>query len=249
MIFSNAAPEGTGNFKARENVKTNFMNAGANKVDIVDLDASNLDSILNYDLIYVLGGNLTPLIELNKKQNGIDKETLKTIAILIAPFGPHIAEELYSMGLNEDEIHKYLKEEPKAIKVPRVFKTLVLSASLLCLVFAILVFVFCHYDDDYGGVSSATFILLIITMSVAVVAIALSIVDFIKTKFSLPVFIIAVIFEAGYFGSAIGGGITGIIFDYPKLIPISLVSLAGIGLALTALYLIVCLKSINQSKK
>ena len=66
MIVANAAPIGTGNYIARENVKENFIKMGASKVDIIDLDNDNLDMILCYDIIYVLGGDVTPLIELNK---------------------------------------------------------------------------------------------------------------------------------------------------------------------------------------
>ena len=35
------------------------------------------------------------LIDLAKKTGGIDKETLKTFVILLAPFAPHIGEELW----------------------------------------------------------------------------------------------------------------------------------------------------------
>ncbi len=66
MIIANAAPEGTGNYIARENVRNNFLAVGASVVDIVDVDENNVSSILDYDIIYVLGGNPTFLIELNK---------------------------------------------------------------------------------------------------------------------------------------------------------------------------------------
>ncbi len=67
MILANAAPKGTGNYIARGNVKNNFLNIGASTVDIVDIDESNIHSILDYDIIYGLGGNPTHLIEINNK--------------------------------------------------------------------------------------------------------------------------------------------------------------------------------------
>ena len=37
------------------------------------------------------------LIELAKKTGGVDKETLSTFCILLAPFAPHITEELWQV--------------------------------------------------------------------------------------------------------------------------------------------------------
>ena len=46
------------------------------------------------------------LIDLAKKEGGIDKETLKTFVILLAPFAPHIGEELWQqLGGNDSVFH------------------------------------------------------------------------------------------------------------------------------------------------
>ena len=46
------------------------------------------------------------LIELSKKQGGIDKETLKTFVILLAPFAPHMGEELWEqLGATDSVFH------------------------------------------------------------------------------------------------------------------------------------------------
>lgn len=44
------------------------------------------------------------LIELSKKQGGIDKETLKTFVILLAPFAPHMGEELWEQLGGTDSV-------------------------------------------------------------------------------------------------------------------------------------------------
>ena len=43
------------------------------------------------------------MIELSKQQGGIDKETLETAVILLSPFAPHIAAELWERLGHEGE--------------------------------------------------------------------------------------------------------------------------------------------------
>ena len=46
------------------------------------------------------------LIDLAKKEGGIDKETLKTFTILLAPFAPHLGEELWQeLGGTDSVFH------------------------------------------------------------------------------------------------------------------------------------------------
>ena len=82
----------------------------------------------NFSLNTVISGFMeytNSLIDLDKKQGYIDKETLKIIAILVAPFAPHIGEEFYHMiGNNQSVFNEkwpsYDKEHAKAsvVKIP-----------------------------------------------------------------------------------------------------------------------------------
>lgn len=52
----------------------------------------------SFSLNTVISGfmeNTNKITDLTKKQGGIDKDTLKTMTVLIAPFAPHVAEELW----------------------------------------------------------------------------------------------------------------------------------------------------------
>ena len=109
LVIANAAPEGTGNYVARENVRDNFLNVGASQVDIADLDTDNVGMILDYDIIYVLGGNLTHLIEL------VNKTPFKEYLIKFLENGIYIGESAGSIILADDVKFTYdIKKGTKA---------------------------------------------------------------------------------------------------------------------------------------
>lgn len=96
MILANAAPEGTGNFVARDNVKNNFLNVGASKVDIIDLNHDNMNIMLDYDVIYGLGGDPGYLLRLNENPK------FKEAILKFLEKGVYIGESAGSMILGED---------------------------------------------------------------------------------------------------------------------------------------------------
>lgn len=101
LIIANAAPEGSGNYIARENVKENFLNVGATKADVVDLNSDNLNVILDYDVIYGLGGNLTYLIDLAQLPS------FKDLLTKFLEHGTYIGESAGSMILSDDVKYAY----------------------------------------------------------------------------------------------------------------------------------------------
>ena len=56
------------------------------------LESFNLNTVISKFMEYN-----NKLIELAKKTGGVDKETLSTFCILLAPFAPHITEELWQV--------------------------------------------------------------------------------------------------------------------------------------------------------
>ena len=58
------------------------------------------------------------LIEIAKKEGGIDKETLSTMAVLLSPFAPHVAEELWEELGHTESVFKagWPKYDERAMK-------------------------------------------------------------------------------------------------------------------------------------
>lgn len=56
LLIVNATKDGA-NYIARKDVKENFEKIGAKLVDIIEINKENVTNILNYDVIYGMGGN------------------------------------------------------------------------------------------------------------------------------------------------------------------------------------------------
>ena len=108
LIIANAAPIGSVNYVAREDVRKNFLSVGAIKADIVDLNKDNVNMILDYDVIYGLGGNVTYLLELIRNTN------FKELLIKFLEKGIYIGESAGSIILSSDT--KYIYDLKKGTK-------------------------------------------------------------------------------------------------------------------------------------
>ena len=78
------------------------------------LESFSLNTVISGFMEYT-----NKLVELTKKQGGIDKETMDTIVTLIAPFAPHVAEELWEvLGHKESvfENNKWPEYDEDAMK-------------------------------------------------------------------------------------------------------------------------------------
>ena len=100
MVLANAAPIGDGNYIAREIVKDNFLKY-TNKVDVVVLDDENIDILLEYDIIYVLGGNINNLLKLNNNPK------FKNKLLQFLKYGIYIGESCGSIILCDDVKYYY----------------------------------------------------------------------------------------------------------------------------------------------
>ena len=62
LIIANATKTGH-NVRSRKDAKENLERVGARVVDVIEIDNNNLRTIFDYDVLYVMGGDIKPLLE------------------------------------------------------------------------------------------------------------------------------------------------------------------------------------------
>ncbi len=122
LLIGNAAK--TTNINSRKDVKDNFEKIGAKQVELLDIKQSNLERILEFDVIYVIGGDPGELIELNNTSK------FKDYIVEFLKKGIYIGESAGSIIMGKDckwvyDIKKGTK--PKYNKVLKTYKGLGLT--------------------------------------------------------------------------------------------------------------------------
>ena len=122
LLIGNAAK--TTNINSRKDVKDNFERIGAKQVELLDIKQSNLERILEFDVIYVIGGDPGELIELNNTSK------FKDYIVEFLKKGIYIGESAGSIIMGKDckwvyDIKKGTK--PKYNKVLKTYKGLGLT--------------------------------------------------------------------------------------------------------------------------
>lgn len=113
IIIGNAAI--TCNIPARAEVKENFQKIGAKEVQLINLNSENVKTILEYDVIYVLGGDINDLAIAIKETN------FKTYVLEFLKSGIYIGESAGTIVLSND--FRYVYDIKKGTK-PRYDKVL-----------------------------------------------------------------------------------------------------------------------------
>ena len=115
LLIGNAAK--TTNINSRKDVKDNFEKIGAKQVELLDIEESNLEKILEYDVIYVIGGDPGELIELNNTSK------FKDYIVEFLKKGIYIGESAGSIIMGEDCKWVYDIKKGTKPKYDKVFKT------------------------------------------------------------------------------------------------------------------------------
>ena len=95
LLVVNATKTGS-NVNAKKDVKVNFEKVGASIVDLIEIDSSNVENIYKYDVIYGMGGDITPLLEDTRKCD------FRKYLIKFLKNGIYIGESAGSIVLAED---------------------------------------------------------------------------------------------------------------------------------------------------
>ena len=95
LLILNATKEGS-NYNSREDVKNNFINIGAKTVDSIEVNKENVKKILEYDVVYAIGGDVACLLD------DMHDSNFKKYLLIFLKKGIFIGESAGSIVLGEN---------------------------------------------------------------------------------------------------------------------------------------------------